>query len=519
MIDSHQAPTMRSRARIGVVLREKWRIDRLIGVGGMASVYAATHCNNGKRVAIKVLHPELSMVPDMRSRFLREGYVANKVSHPGIVSILDDDVAEDGSVFLVMELLEGETVEMLRDRSGNLLPVSLVAQIIDRLLEILAVAHDAGIVHRDVKPENLFLTRDGTLKVLDFGIARLRELQGAKITLTGATSMGTPAFMPPEQARGRGELVSLRTDLWATGATMFTLATGRLVHDAETVNELLLAAMTRPAPPIRTVLPHIPAAIAAVVDRALAFDQSARWQDARTMQTALRKAAMAIGVILQDGMPISGFTPAPEEVAAPLPAWDAEASSRRRIPSASEDGSGVAVAGSAPIKPTAPIMATAPAVTMGSGANGHLPGRRAVRWKRIIAVSGMMLAFSGIGGLLAFQLLQDKLRPAPAQADVPSAPVTVSVGSLPPETAVTMDPVQPEAPSASPAPPLPPPPPPEDGAAASAAPSAPLPSSKPVAQPAPNAPKSKGTTPKAPVSTPNPDPKKKNERDLLDRRY
>src|SRR5262245_23422777 len=118
-MDPNDAVSKRAQAREGLVLRDKWRIDRLLGVGGMATVYAAAHVNNGKRVAVKILHAELSVNPEVRTRFLREGYVANKVAHPGIVSVLDDDTADDGSVYLVMELLEGTSVGELLERSGN----------------------------------------------------------------------------------------------------------------------------------------------------------------------------------------------------------------------------------------------------------------------------------------------------------------------------------------------------------------------------------------------------------------
>jgi serine/threonine-protein kinase len=275
------------------VLRDKWRVDKLLGIGGMAVVYEATHINNGRRVAIKLLHPELSNNAEVRTRFLREGYVANKVEHPGTVAILDDDTSEDGSVFLVMELLEGETLEDRRDRSGTL-PVHEVLSLADRLLDVLAVAHEKGVVHRDIKPENIFLTREGNVKVLDFGIARIRELQASRLTLTSAGAIGTPAFMPPEQARGRWDEVGPQSDIWAVGATMFTLLAGQLVHQAETVNELMLAAMTKPAPRIGTVVPGVPPVVAELIDCALAYDPKARWANARAMQNALRSAYQSL---------------------------------------------------------------------------------------------------------------------------------------------------------------------------------------------------------------------------------
>jgi serine/threonine-protein kinase len=285
----------RARARVGTTLKEKWRIDALLGQGGMATVYAATH-RNGKRAAIKVLNPEIAAVPDLVSRFLREGYVANKVDHPGAVSVLDDDRTDEGLVYLVMELLDGDSLERVVMRAGGRLPLGPVVGIADQVLDVLAAAHERGIVHRDLKPENVFLLRDGRTKVLDFGIARLLEQTSpAGATQMGAV-MGTPGFMPPEQARGRWQDVGPRTDLWALGATVFTLLTGGVVHDGETVNEALLSAMTKTAPPLATLVPEHPARILEIFDRALAFEPSARWESASAMQAALREAARALGL-------------------------------------------------------------------------------------------------------------------------------------------------------------------------------------------------------------------------------
>lgn len=312
---------LRAQHRVGRVLRGKWHLDALLGVGGMAAVYAATH-RNGKRAAIKVLHPELSVHGHVRSRFLKEGYVANRVDHPGAVQVLDDDTDDDGSLYLVMELLDGESLERRQARLGRLAPDEVLAAT-DQLLDVLAAAHEKGIVHRDIKPENVFLTRDGVIKVLDFGIARLRELSTASsATRTGAT-MGTPAFMPPEQARGLWDEVDGRSDLWAVGATMFSLVTGRMVHEARTTNEQLLAAMTEPAAPLSTAAPDVPEPVAAVVDHALAYRKEDRFPDARAMQDAVRRAYHAL-----QGAPISshrGLTVPPEVtdrtlVSAELPA-------------------------------------------------------------------------------------------------------------------------------------------------------------------------------------------------------
>jgi serine/threonine protein kinase len=257
----------------------------------MAAVYAATH-RNGKRVAVKMLHPELSRDGEARRRFVDEGYVANRVGHPGVVSILDDDIARDGAAFLVMDLLEGETLDIQVTRKGRLEPLELLA-LMDDLLDVLAAAHAKGIVHRDVKPNNIFVTRRGQVKLLDFGIARLADPSHPRTDEPGMT-MGTPAFMPPEQARGQAEQLDGRTDLWAVGATMFMALTGGQVHEAESASEELLAAMTRTAPSLGSVAPDLPVALIGLVDRALAFRQENRWPDAAAMQCALREVHASI---------------------------------------------------------------------------------------------------------------------------------------------------------------------------------------------------------------------------------
>jgi serine/threonine-protein kinase len=279
----------RARARVGSVLRDKWRLDVLLGIGGMAAVYAATH-RNGSRVAVKILHTELTVNADLRERFLREGYLANAVGHEGAVRVIDDDTAEDGSLFLVTELLDGETLESRRARFGDRIDEDEVLSVTDQLLDVLAAAHQNGVVHRDLKPENVFLTRAGQVKVLDFGIARLRQFSRPDTSTKAGESMGTPAYMAPEQARGLWDEVDGRTDLWAVGATMFCLLSGRLVHTGRTTNEQLLSAMTRPAPSLRSVVPNISMPVANVVDRALSFNRMLRWADAKQMQDAVRHA-------------------------------------------------------------------------------------------------------------------------------------------------------------------------------------------------------------------------------------
>jgi serine/threonine protein kinase len=283
---------MIARSRVGAVLRGKYRLDRLLGIGGMACVYAATHLRNADRVAVKILHRELAIDDGLRTRFLREGEAANRVGHPGTVRALDDDVAEDGSLFMVMDLLDGETLHTRWKQMGRRLGAREVVNLVCEVLDVLSSAHAKGIVHRDLKPENLFLTRDGKVKVLDFGLARPREGSPTE-TRTGAV-FGTPAFMAPEQALGKTSEVDAQSDLWAVGATAFVLLTGRLVHQAETTEETLALAATLSAAPRGLVDSGVPPVIARVVDRALAFHKADRWPSARAMRDALIRAGRVV---------------------------------------------------------------------------------------------------------------------------------------------------------------------------------------------------------------------------------
>jgi serine/threonine-protein kinase len=327
----------RARARVGQTLNGKYRLDRLLGVGGMAAVYEATH-RNKKRFAVKVLHHELSVHAGLRTRFMREGYVANTVEHPGAVAVLDDDVAEDGSAFLVMELLQGAPVDQVCSRRGGKLAPKHVLAIADQLLDVLAASDAKNVVHRDVKPANVFVTRDGQVKVLDFGVARLRDADGAQATHSGL-ALGTPAFMAPEQALGRSEEIDGRTDLWAVGATMLSLLTGRCVHEGSSAQEQMVLAATRPAASLATLDPETPAEVVALVDKALAFARGDRWQHASEMRDAVREAyvklfgdppapAVLASIATDSVRPVSATAPSDPlapTVAAPGPSTDRNA--------------------------------------------------------------------------------------------------------------------------------------------------------------------------------------------------
>ncbi|WP_437940143.1 serine/threonine protein kinase [Sorangium sp. So ce341] len=270
--------------RIGTVLCGKWTIERLLGSGGMAAVYVGVH-KIGRREAIKILHPEIARVPELRARFYQEAQAVNRFVHPGAVEIHDIDTTADGCPFLVMELLDGESIATRARRLGRV-DMAEVLGMVDGLLDVLDAAHAHGIVHRDIKPDNLFRTRDGRLKVLDFGVARVRQAATDFVRTRTGTTLGTVAYMPPEQVRG--DEVDARADVFAVGATMFRLITKRRIHEAESDTELIVKMATLPAPPLASVAPETPQGVCAVVDRALAFDRDKRYPSATVMQQDVR---------------------------------------------------------------------------------------------------------------------------------------------------------------------------------------------------------------------------------------
>ncbi|MCC6526612.1 MAG: serine/threonine protein kinase [Polyangiaceae bacterium] len=288
-----------SQARVGTTLCDKWTLTRLIGVGGMAAVYEAEH-RLGRKAAVKMLHPEVALDGELKQRFEREALAVSKIKHPGVVPVSDLEVSEDGTPFLVMELLEGTSLSERLGHDGTI-EVAEAVRLGVALCDVLEAAHGAGIIHRDIKPANLFLEPDGRLRVLDFGVARWREGPGGLVTAAG-TVLGTAAYMAPEQLKGAQ--VDVRADLFAVGATLFRALTGRHVHvprdgasseDRAQIEradrELVTAMLTKPAPRLHTVRPELPEGLCQVVDRALAFQRSRRYPDAAT----LRKDLEAVG--------------------------------------------------------------------------------------------------------------------------------------------------------------------------------------------------------------------------------
>lgn len=271
---------------VGALLDGKYRIERVLGRGGMGAVYLAENVVVGRKVAVKLLHHDLLDDPQTLVRFRLEARAAAAVGHPGIVDVFDLGSADDGSEYIVMEALEGETLGARIERRGRL-PAEELLPIMCSVLDALAAAHDKGIVHRDLKPENVFLVSapvPGT-RILDFGISKFRDTEELRLTSTGA-AMGTPLYMSPEQARGARE-VGPATDLYAIGGILYKGLTGEPPIFGSSYSEVLSKLLMDPPRPILEVLPTLDPALGAVVDRLLAKKPGDRPESAVALRATL----------------------------------------------------------------------------------------------------------------------------------------------------------------------------------------------------------------------------------------
>ncbi len=276
---------------IGRTVEGKYRIDALIGRGGMGAVFRAENTRIGKQVAIKVLLKGYEKGSDQERRFLREARVAGSIGHPNIVEVFDLGHLDDGAPFQIMELLEGQTLAD-RIRIEGALPIDDLLDVAEQVLSALEAAHDRGIVHRDLKPDNVFLVeRSGTTiaKLLDFGVSKsLTGDHTLSLTQTGVV-VGTPYYLAPEQARGDRDVDPL-ADIWAMGVVMYEGLTGNLPFRADNYNALLAKILSTRPVPVARLRPQIPFAVTAIVDRALAFERSERFETADAMLRSLREA-------------------------------------------------------------------------------------------------------------------------------------------------------------------------------------------------------------------------------------
>jgi serine/threonine-protein kinase len=440
----------------------QYRIKNLIGAGGMGIVYAAEHTLIGRPAAVKVLLPEFSHNQSIVARFFNEAKAATAIRHPGIVEIFDFGWHTDGSAYIVMEFLDGETLGARRKRGQMSLAAALT--FIRQIARALAAAHGKGIVHRDLKPDNIFIVPDPEnpqserIKLLDFGIAKLAgENTNQNRTRTGAV-IGTPTYMSPEQCRGVA--VDHRADLYSLGVILYKLLAGRAPFVGEGEGDVLAAHIHVPPPLMSSFVPNIPPAVEQLVQRLLQKAPADRPQTADEV-VAMIDAAMG-NVVEATPKPPPGPVPAPSGPFAPLPS----------------------------IFPT-PSSPTQPTTLSGAAGNTPVPTepRRSGKTAMIAA-----LVASGIAGIvIAFALSHANKSAGPR----PSAAIETHAAAAESAPAAAAESAPAPAPEATPATAAPTP-------AATPAPATPTPAATPAAVPeaAPATPPPSEDKPVAAVETP-----------------
>ncbi len=310
---------------VGQTLDTKYRIVRIIGVGGMGTVYEGENTLIRRRVAIKVLADDSSRTPDSVRRFEREAQAAGQIGSDHILEVLDLGTTEDGHRYMVMEYLEGETLEARLARMRRMSPAQ-IAVVARQVLAGLAAAHEAGIIHRDLKPGNVFILREKAglpdfVKIIDFGISKF-EQPGvpSRLTQSGAV-LGTPYYMSPEQARGK--TVDARSDLHAVGVILFEAVTGRMPYEGANFNELMFAIGSGQRPRASDVVPGLDPGFEAIIERALMLQPDERYQTAHDFAKELEAWMRANSISTKTGEIVLADVAA--ALLAPLPEFDRSA--------------------------------------------------------------------------------------------------------------------------------------------------------------------------------------------------
>jgi eukaryotic-like serine/threonine-protein kinase len=449
------------RAMVGTTVGQ-YRITRKIGTGGMGVVYLAEHTLLGRSAAVKMLLPELSQDRIVVSRFFNEARAATSIRHPGIVEIYDFGFGADGSAYIVMEYLEGET--LTRRAKKRLISYESALAIVRQIASALAAAHAKGIVHRDLKPDNVFLVPDPDIyggeriKLLDFGIAKLAdapprrpeseksdegesESGSGQLTRTGAV-MGTPAYMAPEQCRGI--TVDHRADLYSLGCILFRLCTGKPPFTGEGVGDILAAHIHVAPPSLLEAAPGVPPAIAELTARLLVKDPAARLGSAEEVIRLIEEAQSGPGQRTSQQLPgvfgsVSGAhsLPSVPGLRSALDALDASQLTSPSSLSGEDQGSAVSISvvpspvlantskghllpGAAAGSPGAPSVHELPTMnTLSEGARSlpHAAAERVrPRFGRIAAIAAGAVA---LGAVAIFAIFSGTTPPATAPAPPP----------------------------------------------------------------------------------------------------
>lgn len=495
----------------GATVRD-YRIEKVLGRGSYGEVYAAEHPLIGRRAAVKVLHRKFSSEPEIVSRFIAEARAVNKIRHRNIIDVFDFGQLDDERQYLVMELLEGETLGELLARQGRL-SFAEARPILEGVANALDAAHAEGIAHRDLKPDNIFIAKekDGTIvpKLLDFGVAKLTDDDHVQHKTATGVAMGTPLYMSPEQARGKG--VGTSADIYAFGVLVFRILSGRFPFGAESVVELLGKVISQPAPPLSTKAPDLGTVFDEAVARMLAkhpADRPARAGQALAELSAAVGAEDAgresgeLGKSWDETVKLGNAEDAlTDEARARLKAFEAKddlpkraarGEASTRVPAAKNTANMDAPPPEAVTPPAEAYAATQAgtldAVSRERTADPHTPRRTG------LVVGGVALAVFAVGAFILFQGGGDTT--APTQA-APSVRATEPMPSLEPPSA---DPEPARDPEPAPATTTEP----EPSASASAAALAPpAVAPKPVMRPRPAVPR---PAPAVPKPAPKPEP-------------
>ncbi|MHB8964341.1 MAG: Stk1 family PASTA domain-containing Ser/Thr kinase [Coriobacteriia bacterium] len=282
-----------------MVFGRRYRVIERIGAGGMAEVFKAVDEVLGRTVAVKVLHPRYAAEPNFVARFRQEASAAANLSHPSIVNIYDWG-QDDSTYYIVMEYVNGTDLKSLVEQHGPLDPMR-AADYASQVCSALAVAHGYDIIHRDIKPHNIVLTPDGTIKVMDFGIARAGN---TTMTQTGSV-LGTAQYISPEQAQGRA--LGPASDLYSLGVTLYEMVTGRVPFDADTPVAVALKQVNEDAVPPRRVRPSIPASLEAVIMRSMRKNPAERYDSAAEMRDDLKRVISGSAVSAPAAVAAGGF--------------------------------------------------------------------------------------------------------------------------------------------------------------------------------------------------------------------
>jgi len=405
-----------SEIHAGTVLGETYEITELLGQGGMGAVWAAKHLRlPGKRVAVKVLHGVAANDRESYARFRREAEIASRIGHPNIVTVHDFNVLPSGTPYLVLEYLEGEDLAHRLERGK--LPLQAALTIARQIGSALHAAHKADVVHRDLKPGNVFLvpTEIGgelvdQVKVLDFGISKIRGSQ--TVQTQDAVLLGTPQYMAPEQALGKNTEIDARTDVFALGAIVYEMLSGRAAFMGATLAEVVFKVVYDKQAPLGTLEPELSKNVVDAVEQALAKDPNARFSDVAAFINALT------GRPLQTLDRARAKNPAPEAFASTMAAGSGMMSAAPGVQTTGARGE---------VAPVIPPTTGPAAAKSGGGA-------------KMAFVAGLLIA--AIGGTVAVMKMSGSKQPDPP----PALGLTRPPPYVPPPTGVTTAPAKVETP-------------------------------------------------------------------------